>query len=345
MRVGARSLAGRGFALVVVLWVLAGLAVVAAAVAATVHSNAQSVKLLRERVAAEAAFLSTSGRIKILAVTGQPRPAYRIGERGALYLDGRPTRVSAQESVVLQDGLGLLNLNQPQAFLFSNLLLQCGANERELPSLIDALADYVDGDSLKRLNGAEAPEYRAAQLAPPRNAELLSREELWRVKGWSSIRPAWKTNGCDELVTVQGRSGFNRNTAPPALLVAAGMTLAQADALMDARNAGLPATGPATTTPAAQAGESSPFGIIAGSVVGEVFRVRHEMPWLEWALQYELELSPTEPGGPWRVHEVRVVPPGKPSVAVWAELPAVDFLLPERERAKLNALPSSPFGQ
>lgn len=341
----SRRQAGAGFALVIVLWVLAGLAVVAAAVASSVHSNAQSVKLLRERVAAEEAFLSTSSRIKILAIAGLHRPAYLISERGLLYLDGRPTRVSAEESVVLQDGLGLVNLNQPQSFLFDKLLLYCGAAERSLPSLIDALADYVDPDSLKRLNGAEAAEYRADRLPPPRNAELLSREELWRVKGWSAIRSAWKERGCDDLVILEGRSGFNRNTAPSALLVASGMTQPQADALMDARNAGLPSLLPATASPAAADAGSSPFSLIAGSVVGDVFRVRHEMPLLEWALQYELELSPTKPGGPWRVHEVRFVPPGKPSVAVWAELPPVDFLLPERERAELNAISTSPFGQ
>lgn len=337
--------APRGFALVVVLWVLAGLAVVAAAVASSVHSNAESVKLLRERVAAEEAFLSTSSRIKILAITAQRRSAYLIGERGILYMDGRTTRVSERESLVLQDGLGLAHLNRPQPFLFPALLRHCGAAERNVPALMDTLADYVDRDLLKRLNGAEASEYRADDLPPPRNAELLSRSELWRVKGWAAIRDSWRARGCDDLVTVEGRSGFNRNTAPLALLMASGMTQTQADALIEARNAGLPSTALATATPAEPLGSSTPYSVIAGSVVGDVFRVRHEMALLEWALQYDLELSPASPGGPWRMHDVRVVPPGKPSVAVWAELPPVDFLLPEHERAKLNAVPTSPFGQ
>lgn len=334
-----------GFALVIVLWVLAGLTVVAAAVASSVHSNAQSVKLLRERVSAEEAFLSTSSRVKILAVTSQRRQASLISERGVLYADGRPTRVTPDESVVLQDGLGLLNLNQPQSFLFDKVLLYCGAAERAVPSLIDALADYADTDSLKRLNGAEVADYRADRLPPPRNAALLSREELWRIKGWDAIRETWKDRGCDDLVVLEGRSGFNRNTAPSALLVASGMTQAQAGALIDARNAGLPSLAPATVPSGSTPADSSPFSLIAGGVVGDVLRVRHKMALLEWALQYDLELSPTKPGGPWRVHEVRFVPPGKPSVAAWAELPPVDFLFPERERAKLNAVPTSPFGQ
>jgi len=333
----------RGFALVTVLWVLAGLAVVAATVAASVHSNAQSVKLLRERVAAEQAFLSTSSRIKVLAFEAAPRPAYLIGLRGLLYLDGRVTDVEEGESVVMQDGYGLLNLNWPQATVVRGLLQYCGAAERDVDALLDALGDYVDADSLKRLNGAEAPEYRAAGLAPPRNAELLSREELWRVKGWEALRTTWVARRCDDLVTVQGRSGFNQNTAPLPMLLASGMTQPQADALVDARNAGLPSL----ALPGSAAGDNSPFAAIAagGGRVSRVFRVRHEMATLEWALQYELELTPTRPGGPWRMHELRIVPPGQPSVAARAELPSLDYLLPERERNELNAVPTSPFGR
>ena len=54
--------ARRGFALVLVLWVLAGLTVVAVAVASSLRTSAESVKLLRDRVRAEAAIVAAKAQ-------------------------------------------------------------------------------------------------------------------------------------------------------------------------------------------------------------------------------------------------------------------------------------------
>ncbi len=59
-------------------------------------------------------------------------------------------------------------------------------NERE--HMIDCLLDYVDGDELPRLNGAEADgKYQ------PKNALLQRIDELKEVKGWEEFtaRPDW----------------------------------------------------------------------------------------------------------------------------------------------------------
>lgn len=330
----------RGFALVIVLWVLAGLTVVAVAVASSMRSNAQSVKLLRERVLAEREFLSTSSRIKVIASTGMPRVGSFLSLRGQLMLDGRRTIVSDKESVVLHDSFGMVNLNTPYGEIWPNVLRFCGAAEADIPALMDALADYIDVDSLKRLNGAEAFEYSAAGLKPMRNAQLLSRDELWRVAGWAALRSTWMTRGCDDMVTVRGGLGFNRNTAPLSLLMASGLTEPQARDLIGARSAGL--TVAEVPNPAA---DGNPLMRISGGAVGDVFRVRHEMALLGWALQYEIELTSMSPGGPWRVHELRVVSPSQPSVSARSLFPATDFLLPERERDQLNVVPTLPFGQ
>lgn len=331
-----------GVALVIVLWVLAGLTVVAVTVASSVRSNAESVKLLRERVAAERAFLSTSSRVKIIASTAQARSNYLISERGTLLLDGRSTAVLPQESVVLQDGLGLLNLNRANPNLLAGLLRQCGASETQVPRLVDSLADYIDSDTLKRLNGAEAFEYSGAGLPPPRNAPLLSREELWRVFGWADIRKAWMAQGCMNQVIVVGRAGYNRNTAQLPMLLASGLSPANAAALLDARRDGLLSTGPPTVN---SDDSFNPFAGMQGMVVGRVFRVRHELALLEWAAEYDLELSPDATGGPWRVHEMRVTPATRQSATSGAELPPTDYLLPVRERDLLNAPSALPFGR
>lgn len=55
------------------------------------------------------------------------------------------------------------------------------------PELVDAVLDWLDADSDKRANGAEAPEYE--ELEPPiacRNGPLVSLEELLLVKGMTA---------------------------------------------------------------------------------------------------------------------------------------------------------------
>lgn len=330
---------GGGFALVIVLWVLAGLTVVATAVAASASNGARSVKLLRDRVAAEEAFISTSARIAILAATSVTQRTTLDSERGQLFVDGRTTQVGERQWVQLQDSRGLLNLNSPDRVRLPWLLRHCGAAESQVTSLTDALVDYVDADNLKRINGAEAFEYRAAGMPEPRNAAMLSREELWRVMGYAALRDRWNAADCDQLVTVHGDAVSNRNTAPQTLLMADGMSEVMAGALIEAREQGLP------TLQIQTRGEdaSNPYNFVSASYVGNTLRIRHWMDSIQWTLEYELELTPQRNGGPWRIHELRTPQKQPQSPKVGARLPAVDYRVPEAERTQLNAAPRPPF--
>ncbi len=335
-----RSKRARGFALVIVLWVLAGLTVVATSIAATVRSNAESVKLLRERLRAERAFLNTSSRIKIIGATAVALPMSFFSDRGQLYLDGRLTKVSDVESVLLQDHRGLLSVNQVQGLVWRNYLVGCGASVEEAEQLQSTLADYVDSDSLRRLRGAERGDYTSEGLPEPRNAALLSRDELWRVKGWLPLRERWEAAGCEENVSVATDGSFNSNTAPGLVLRARGYDDVQVSALLSARAAGLPG----------QEGglldlgrEDSPL-LRGGGRVGDRLRVRHQMALIEWALTYDLQFTLGEPGGPWRMHEVRVVAPLRSLPALTADFPPFDFVASPQDRARLNAVSTSPFG-
>ncbi len=328
-----------GFALAVVLWVLAGLTVVAVTVAGSAGNHARSVKLLRDRVEAEKAFISTQSRVAILAATAIAQRETLDSLGGRLFADGRWTKVDERESVQLQDSRGLINLNAPDRERFARLLLRCGASEGQVPSLVDALSDYTDVDDFKRVNGAEAFEYRGRGLAEPRNSKLLSRDELWRVLGFADIRDKWQAAGCDQFVTVHGDIAFNNNTAPHALLVAGGMSESAADALILAREQGL------SSLDLISRGDdpSNPYNFVSAGYVGRVLRVRHQMDSVQWLSEYELELSPQRSGGPWRIHELRT--PRKPDqvIKAGAVLPAADFRVSEREQNQLNASPRLPF--
>jgi type II secretory pathway component PulK len=81
-------------------------------------------------------------------------------------------------------------------------------------SLVDALLDWRDPDSLERSFGAEAPSYRAVGVRLPRNGPLADIEELRLVRGFDSASVARLT----ALLTVEGIGEINLNSAPGEVL-------------------------------------------------------------------------------------------------------------------------------
>lgn len=68
-------------------------------------------------------------------------------------------------------------------------------NKSESDAVIDALLDWVDGNDLARLNGAEAEDYEeAGRRKLPRNAFFQTVEEMSYVMGWERVmelNPNW----------------------------------------------------------------------------------------------------------------------------------------------------------
>jgi len=62
-----------------------------------------------------------------------------------------------------------------------------GEDSAEIEHLVDSLADYIDGDDLRRLHGMERDEYSDADsgTALPRNARPITRQELY----WLPVFP------------------------------------------------------------------------------------------------------------------------------------------------------------
>lgn len=219
----------RGFALAAILWLLAGLTILVAsvgtsllAVARTNHDTAERLRLLlaEQRAFADVAFLTLTYKTlgagvlvgaKVLQLDGSTR--YALGD-GA--------------SVLLQDTLGLVALNSSGVDDLRRLLILCGAQAEQVDALSDALLDYTDADSLKRLNGAETFEYSAAGMAPPRNQPLQDVRELWQLFGWKALRSAWQAHGCDRWVSLAPNSQLNLWTAPATVLQSAGLSVDEA---------------------------------------------------------------------------------------------------------------------
>ncbi len=133
-------------------------------------------------------------------------------------LDDYPYRLG--DAVVrFQDARGLINLNLGSSGDLFSLLGIFGVPDDDRGPLIAKLQDYIDADSLTRLNGAEAPEYADAGREPPANAPLRTPWEVRRILDWDKIDLiAHEDTQWALLTTTASADGFNVNTAPRALL-------------------------------------------------------------------------------------------------------------------------------
>jgi type II secretory pathway component PulK len=167
----------------------------------------------------------------------------RIGE--SLALDGRRYKISDTLTLQVQDERGLIAINIAETRLLARLFTDMGIPAEQHARLIDGLADYIDIDDLKRLNGAEKNEYLALGRMPPANDFLRSREEISNIAGWApifaSLDQAEPTNpGIRErflaLFSIARHFGLNINSAPAKVLTAyPGIENARVMALIDAR--------------------------------------------------------------------------------------------------------------
>lgn len=140
-----------------------------------------------------------------------------------LRLDSRPYRSvlpdGSEVMVEIQDEAGLFNVNLQDPLAIERLLAAADVEETSARSLADALADFIDRDDLKRLNGAEAPEYRRAGLSPPVNRWLMSGDEVFGAFGWREGLDASLRKRLADLTTASSVTApFNINTAPEPVL-------------------------------------------------------------------------------------------------------------------------------
>jgi len=96
-------------------------------------------------------------------------------------------RIARDGAVAAQDAGGLLPLNTALPSSVVALLVELGYPAREARIAAAKLADYVDADSNRRSSGAEAAQYRQADLPEPTNRPLRSFDELHRVIGWDAV--------------------------------------------------------------------------------------------------------------------------------------------------------------
>ena len=236
----------RGVALILVLWVTVLLTVIAGSFAFAMRTDMQVVRNSVAIARAEAAATGGIHRalLELFKSPTDPDRWQADGQEHAITLGGMKVAVSAL------DESGKIDINAGAIELLKGLFLSAGLNDEEAAQLLDAVQDWRDSDNLRRPNGAEESEYRAAGLKyKPANAPFQTIEELQLVLG---MKPEIY-HRIAGIITVYARQpGINAAIASRAALLAVpGTTVEQVDNYMAQREAARAAKQPVPLFPPA----------------------------------------------------------------------------------------------
>lgn len=245
-----------GIALVLALWLTVLLTVIASGFAFSMRSEALATR--------NAVSLAQARAIADGAVERMAFELMRPRNPDAWTFDGQPHRWTEGNATVVAsavDEAAKVDINTaPDALLRNVLIVTGGLDEPAANALVDAIADWRDPDELRRPNGAELPEYRAAGLKyGPANAPFETVGEAARVLG---MTPA-AFRRIARIATVYSRQpGVNAATAGRDVLLAIPNTTAEAvDAYLDLRTQALQQKLPVPPFAPAQAFGSGPVPI------------------------------------------------------------------------------------
>ena len=234
--------------------------------------------------------------------------------------DGQPHRwVEGEASIVVTavDEAAKIDLNAaPDALLRNLLVVVGGLDDQAAGALVDAIVDWRDPDELRRPNGAELPEYRAANSKfVPANAPFETIGEAARVLGMT----ATVFQRIAPLVTVYSRQpGVNPATADRRVLLAMPNATPEAvDTFVEQRAQALANKLPVPAFPPAQAFGSGPVPV--------------------WRIHAEVAM----PDGVSFVREAVL----RPSPDAQRPLIALAWLEPPRSAAYPSLPPPSPDGR
>ncbi|MCG7948864.1 MAG: type II secretion system protein GspK [Candidatus Thiodiazotropha taylori] len=174
----------RGVALILVLWMVALLTIIAASF--STQSKVESRLAGNSKDALQAKLLAESGFSRAVMELMVISPQQRWNFNGQLY----PLQTAQGElEVSIRNASGLLDLNKASSDQLNRLFGLISDDPEERNALVDRLHDWRDADDLRRLNGAEDKEYRAAGYDyATAGKDLTSLEELAYVMGFDAAR-------------------------------------------------------------------------------------------------------------------------------------------------------------
>jgi general secretion pathway protein K len=229
-------------ALVLVLWVVTLLAVIAGNLAYSMRGELQSTG--NQLHVAQARALADAGVqrawFEMLKPPSEPQRWQPDGSVHELLLDGVVVQVTVTSEA------GKIDLNAASDALLLGLFKSVGLDDDRSAALLDAVLDWRDADSLRRLRGAEIAEYRAAgRTNGPANAPFETLDELQQVMG---MTPALFRRLAPALTVFSRQPAIDPAVAPPeALRAIPGLREDQLSQFLRQREAARAAGQPAPT--------------------------------------------------------------------------------------------------
>lgn len=203
-----------GVALVLVLWVITLLAVISGNFAFSMRGEAQIAhnQLLTARAQGRADAGVHLAWYELMKPPTDPRRWQGDGAWHELAQGDAVVRVA------ILDESGKIDLNTASDALLKGLFKSAGLNDEAGVALLDAILDWRDRDGLRRANGAEEEQYRAAgRNYVPANAPFETVDELQRVLGMS---PELYRRLAPALTVYSRQPGVNAAIAPREVLLA-----------------------------------------------------------------------------------------------------------------------------
>lgn len=199
--------AQRGVALVIVLWASIILAVIASSFILERRTDAMivgnSLAIARAQAAADAGVARAV--FESYRNDNAPDIWKRDGVAHTWDFDGVPVTVE------IRDESAKIDINTAPDALLRGLFVMAGLNDDEANALLDAVLDWRDTDSLKRLHGAEEDDYKAAGLPyGPANGPFQAIEELQLVLG---MRPEIYRRIAPSITVYSRQPGVNPQIA------------------------------------------------------------------------------------------------------------------------------------
>jgi len=221
----------RGIALIAVLWLTVLLTVIASSFAYSMRGEALAARNTMSLAQARAV---ADGAVERMAFElSRPRNL-----QNAWKADGQPHAWNEGEVAVTAaafDESARIDLNTAADPLLKGLLQNVGGLDADTAQqVLEAILDWRDADELRRPNGAEAADYRAAgSKQVPTNAPFESVGELRRVLG---VTGSVMARLADSVTVYSRQRGINTATAARVVLLALpGATPELVDAFIAAR--------------------------------------------------------------------------------------------------------------
>jgi general secretion pathway protein K len=196
-----------GWALISVLYVVAMLALLAAATEALLLTSAELDRRVWDRARADAALDAAVTRSVLGLTDSRMERRWRVDGAPATFdYGGVPVEVS------VQDQLGLIDLNAADGSMLKRLLQACGQTEDAATKLTDAILDWRSAKTEQSFDDA----YAAAGISwHPRHGPFQSVAELRLVRGMTpelfrKLEPA--------ITIYNGHPAFEPDTAPETAL-------------------------------------------------------------------------------------------------------------------------------